>query len=495
MKTYYLLIIFIQLVLNTNTFSQVFDSREDLGLIEYDPIDEASGIAASRKNTDVLWTHNDSGDLNRIYGLNTQGEHLGVYTISGANARDWEDIAVGPGPTAGENYIYVADIGDNSAQYETKYIYRVLEPDVSSTQDPVNITLTNVETISFQYPDGKRDAETIMIDPLNKDIYIVSKREEFVRVYRLAYPQSTTQTITAIHVATLDLTGGQGGALGRTVGGDISHTGFEILIKTRVKIYYWPRNASENLWEAFAVSPVTLPYIEEPQGEAVAWAPDARGYYTVSEEPGGTPAHLYFYPRIDDPVPVELSSFTARLTDNKVFLEWSTETEIGNYGFDVERSITNDDWKKIGFVPGSGNSSSIINYSFIDEDIPNASVLYYRLKQLDNDGSYEYSDEVLVAITATSDFDLHQNYPNPFNPSTKIKFQISDLPAGRHGFGFVSLKVYDVIGNEIATLVNEEKAAGNYAVEFDATLLTSGIYFYRLQTNMFVKTKKMLLVK
>lgn len=124
MKGFIILVIFF--AFNT-TFSQVFDPREDLGLLEYNPIDEASGLAASRKNSDVLWTHNDSGDLNRIYGLNTNGKHLGVYTINGVNARDWEDIVVGPGPAAGENYIYIADIGDNNAQYDTKYIYRVLE--------------------------------------------------------------------------------------------------------------------------------------------------------------------------------------------------------------------------------------------------------------------------------------------------------------------------------------------------------------------------------
>ena len=269
-----------------NTFAQVFGSRQDLGLIEYAPIDEASGLAASRKNTGVLWTHNDSGDLNRIYGLNTSGEHLGVYNINGVTARDWEDIAVGPGPVTGENYIYIADIGDNNAVYDTKYIYRVLEPNVSSSQEPIDTTLTNVETISFQFPDGKRDAETIMVDPFNNDIYIVSKRDTNVRVYRLAYPQSTTGVITAVHVATLDLMGGQGTPLGWTVAGDISYTGYEILIKTGGKVYYWQRDLSGDLWDSFDTAPVTLPYIAEPQGEAITWAPDSRGYYTVSEEAG-----------------------------------------------------------------------------------------------------------------------------------------------------------------------------------------------------------------
>ena len=253
------------------------------------------------------------------------------------------------------------------------------------------------------------------------------------------------------------------------------------------------RDLSQRLGTALDIDPIIVPYIEEPQGEAVAWAPDARGYYTVSEEPGGTPARLYFYPRIDDPLPVELSSFTARLTNNKVSLEWSTETEVNNYGFDVERSSfsitpSQDDWLKIGFVRGSGNSSSAINYSIIDEDIPNVSMLSYRLKQIDNDGSYDYSDEVLVINSAPSEYALQQNYPNPFNPITKIKYQLSQL-------SFLTIMVYDILGNEVATLVNEETPAGTFEVKFDATSLPSGIYFYKLHAGTFIEIKKMVLIQ
>lgn len=273
--------------------AQVFGDRQDLGLIQYNPINEASGIVVSRKNLDVLWTHNDSGDSNRIFAFSRQGVHLGVYRISGATNRDWEDIAVGPGPVTGMQYIYIGDIGDNNAAYNLKYIYRAVEPDVSSTQNPIDTTLLSVEKITFQYPDGRRDAETLMVDPLTKDIYIVSKREDSVKVYLLDYPQSTTQTITATHMATLNLS--------FTVGGDIASGGYEILIKTRSEIYYWFRSPGQNLWEAFNSPPLKLPYIEEPQGEAVGWAPDVRGYYTISEEADNIPAHLYFYPRIDPP--------------------------------------------------------------------------------------------------------------------------------------------------------------------------------------------------
>ena len=165
-----------------------------VGALGYSQIDEASGIVASRKNTDVLWVHNDSGDGPYVYAMNREGDHLGRYYISGASATDWEDIAIGPGPVAGESYLYCGDIGDNSAVRSSIKIYRIVEPTVSSTQSPVNATLYGANSIEMIYPDGARDAETLMVDPVNRDLYIVSKRDSLSRVYRAAYPQSTSMT-------------------------------------------------------------------------------------------------------------------------------------------------------------------------------------------------------------------------------------------------------------------------------------------------------------
>jgi hypothetical protein len=275
------------LSLKAHAQSSKNNNRVDRGLIEYDRINEASGIAASRKNAEVLWTHNDSGDENHLYALNTQGKHLGVYVVAGAAARDWEDMAIGPGPVEGQHYIYIGDIGDNGAEFNLKYVYRIPEPGVDAKQTPVTKTLSGAETITLQYPDGNRDAETLMIDPLTKDLYIVSKGDSSSRVYRAPYPQLTTQTITMEQVTTLPL--------GLVVSGDISPSGEEILIKTYFAIYYWRRAPSQNLWQAFDKAPVMVPYIMEPQGEAVCWKADGKGYYTISEEFGGIPAHLYFY--------------------------------------------------------------------------------------------------------------------------------------------------------------------------------------------------------
>jgi hypothetical protein len=267
-----------------------FGNRVDCGLIEYDRINEASGIAASRQNPDVLWTHNDSGDKNRLFALNTHGKHLGTYIIDGVKARDWEDIAIGPGPVEGRHYLYIGDIGDNGREYEYKYIYRIPEPKVDSSQASVDTTLFGAETIAVFYPRINYDAEALMVDPLTKDIYILTKGDTSSHVFRAAYPQSLKRGTRLEQVTTL--------RLGWVVGGDSSPSGDEILVKTYPAIYYWHREPEQNFGEVFKMAPATLPYVWEPQGEAVGWKADGKGYFTISEELGGFPAHLYFYPRL-----------------------------------------------------------------------------------------------------------------------------------------------------------------------------------------------------
>jgi len=188
-------------------------------------------------------------------------------------------------------------------------------------------------------------------------------------------------------------------------------------------------------------------------------------------------------------IPVELTAFTASTFNSKVTLNWTTATETNNSGFEIQRKLDNSDWERICFVEGYGTTTEPKEYSYVD-DISSitASSFAYRLKQIDFDGSYEYSDEVYVENPAPIDYALHQNYPNPFNPVTKIKYQLPEL-------SFVTLKVYDVLGNEIAALVNKEKPAGSYEVEFNATSLPSGVYFYTIRTNEFIETKKMVLMK
>ena len=297
MKLCIILILLFSLLLASDP---VFGERQDFGEIQYSPINEASGIVGSYKNENVFWTHNDSGDQNRIYAFNNEGQHLGVYTLQNCSARDWEDIAIGPGPDEDQDYLYVGEIGDNSSQYEIKNIFRFIEPNVESNQSPVNETLYNIDIIAFQYPDGNRDAETLMLDPLTKDIIIVSKREEFVHIYNLPFPQNTTGTILfpdLIH--TMDFyPNDDSDNSGWIVAGDISRDGAEILVKSYVHIFHFPRYENQTIAEALTNTMTQVEYIEEVQGEAVAWHQDSFGYFTLSEEAANIPCHLYFYPRI-----------------------------------------------------------------------------------------------------------------------------------------------------------------------------------------------------
>jgi hypothetical protein len=191
-------------------------------------------------------------------------------------------------------------------------------------------------------------------------------------------------------------------------------------------------------------------------------------------------------------IPVELSSFTASANENSVTLNWSTATETNNSGFSVERKTPLDErWKEVGFVPGFGTTTERMNYSFADENL-NMGSYSYRLKQIDFDGKTEYSDAIIVEVASPEKFVLLQNYPNPFNPSTTIGFS---LPQASN----VTVEIYNVVGERVASLVNKTLEAGYHNLNFDASKFPSGTYIYQLKANsangIFVETKKMLLMK
>ncbi len=199
-------------------------------------------------------------------------------------------------------------------------------------------------------------------------------------------------------------------------------------------------------------------------------------------------------------VPVELVSFSYEISkQNNVTLSWITATETNNEGFELfRREVNEEEWQSISFVEGHGTTTEISSYTYADKNL-NSGNYNYRLKQIDFNGSFTYYNlEETVEISPPLKFELSQNYPNPFNPSTKIKFSIPSV--GTQRVVSVQLKVYDVLGNEVATLVNEEKPAGEYEVEFfvgrdSRPDIASGIYFYQLKTGSFVETKKMILLK
>jgi len=188
------------------------------------------------------------------------------------------------------------------------------------------------------------------------------------------------------------------------------------------------------------------------------------------------------------PFPVELSRFDAVLAEDKVLLNWRTETEVNNYGFYIERSVNNSDWLVLSFIEGYGNSNSFKEYSFSDSDIKLSGKYYYRLRQMDNDGTYEYSKIVTIEADTPNYLYVIRNYPNPFNPVTNIEFS---LP----GKQLVSLRIYNNLGELVTELVNEIKEAGKYSVTFDGSNLSSDVYFYRFETPSFAKSDKMILLK
>ena len=384
------------IIFSSNIFPQEFGPREDLAIIESSEINEASGIEASSKNPGVFWTFNDSGGENKIYAFSSTGKNLGSYIISGTANKDWEDISIGPGPSEGEYYIYIGDFGDNGGKRTYKSIYRILEPNVDSSQSPVDTALSGVTRLVFQYPEGKKyNAESLMIDPLNNDVYVVLK-DDLTRVFRATKPDSFHWVPDWI-VDTLEVVDTLA-FRSKANAADISDNGTEILIKDDNFVYHWYRDSSESVAKALSRIAKVLPYVKEPNGEGICWAPDSSGYYTFSE---GLHPHLYFYPRV------------------------VTSVESNN-------------------------------------NLPDQ-------------------------------FKLEQNYPNPFNPSTTIQYTIPNV-AAKHA-SFVHLAIYDILGKEITTLVNKEQAPGSYKVQWNAFGQASGVYFYKLNVEGFIKTKKMILLR
>jgi hypothetical protein len=187
-------------------------------------------------------------------------------------------------------------------------------------------------------------------------------------------------------------------------------------------------------------------------------------------------------------IPVELTSFAANVNNNgQVVLNWATATELNNLMFEIERKDENSEFRTIGYVEGAGTTTEPQQYSYIDATV-NTGTYTYRLKNVDYDGRYYFSDPVEVDVQGPLSFALNQNYPNPFNPSTNIKFSIPEA-------GDIKLAVYNIVGEEVAVLINGFTEAGFYSVTFNATSLPSGVYLYKLQSANSVETKKMMLLK
>jgi hypothetical protein len=266
--------------------------RQVRGVLDDPRIHEASGLVASRRNRGVLWVHNDSGDTTRIFAIDTRARLVGTYYLPLTRARDWEDIALGPGPDPGRDYLYIGDIGDNQRRRRQIVVHRVPEPKVVRASMPIDTSLSAAETLVLLYPDGPHDSETLLVDPLTGDLFVVAKESGRQGVYRAPYPLRDGSTVALERVSELRLAI-PGAASQRAVAGDIAPSGQWVLVKSYDFVFRWPRRAAD-AW--FSVEPQLLPYVPEPQGEAIAWAADEMGYFTLSEVAGGAPAILYYYP-------------------------------------------------------------------------------------------------------------------------------------------------------------------------------------------------------
>ncbi|WP_295799162.1 hypothetical protein [Mucilaginibacter sp.] len=252
---------------------------------------EISGVAASRVNPGILYIHNDSGNLNQVYLTDGTGADKGTLNLVPVSNRDWEDIAVGPGPVGGKSYVYVADIGDNDSKYKSIFIYRFVEPDLAGKIKPV-LNIDTVDKIELKYPDGPRNAETLMVDPQTKDIYIASKESNTSKIYVAHYPQNTSAGTVMTPVVKL--------LFNKATGGDISPDGTEILLRSKELVWYWKLSDGTGISAGLLTKPDHAPYASnEPQGEGIGFAADGSGYFTTTEvrDYPGNPATISFYKR------------------------------------------------------------------------------------------------------------------------------------------------------------------------------------------------------
>lgn len=253
------------------------------GTLQDKELNEISGISASGIAKDVLYVHNDSGDTSRFFAIAPNGKLLGTiyYNADGThknNAYDVEDIAVGPGPDTKKSYIYLADIGDNGAVRPVINIYRLAEQASWTSNKSADSKAT---TLHLKYPDGPHDAEAMMIDPIQKLLYIVTKRADSVSVYTTPLAFKAKDTVVMTYRTKLFFKGFK--PFNWITAADVSKDGRYIVVKSYEKVYYWKRDGSEPIWQTLQRKPIEPNYQQEKQGEAIGFAADGRGYYTTSE--------------------------------------------------------------------------------------------------------------------------------------------------------------------------------------------------------------------
>jgi hypothetical protein len=333
------------------------------GTVTIPGLAEASGIIASRNNDSVLWTHNDSGDSARIFALDTEGRHLGTYTLLGAANVDYEDIALGPGPITNVLYLYVGDIGDNTEARANIKVYQIPEPAVYSRQylNPVSASLKGVRALTLTYPDGPHNAEALLVDPWTGDLFIATKHATTSGIYQATKANldaTTSLTLTFVRTINFDVVSG----------GDISPTGLELILRQENFARLWTRLPGQTISNALASTPVSILVIgtpTEPNGEAVGFDAIGSGYYTLSDS--ATTQPLYYFQRTS---PYATKAPRTLMPAGAQWKYLDTGTNLGtswrNPGF------TDSSWNTgpARFGYGMGNEDTTVNYG------PNASNKY-----------------------------------------------------------------------------------------------------------------------
>ncbi|GGZ35849.1 hypothetical protein GCM10007049_31410 [Echinicola pacifica] len=260
-----------QVRIDPQVVDSLYTKGYEKGLVDRKILDEASGLASSKVFDNLIYTHNDSDGAPVVYKIDSLGQSKGAITLSGIYNRDWEDIAVGPNATGDKSIIYVGEIGDNQGRYPSIKLYSFEEP--HSEEGDVELIPHVTEMV---YPDGPRDAETLMVDPWDGEVYIISKRDSSNVLFRVPTTHNDQEKVTLEKVLTLPVT--------MSVAGDISPDGTEIILKNYWVVYHWARLPGQSLKEAMSAPPVQLPYLPEPQGEALTFAFDGKSYFSLSEE-------------------------------------------------------------------------------------------------------------------------------------------------------------------------------------------------------------------
>lgn len=319
-----------------------FSNQYDLGEIKIPVLDEASGLATSRKYPNIIWTHND-GPQGIIFAFNTKGNYIAQFKLADTlihSDSDFEDICIGPGPIEGVDYIYLGDIGDNGALRQIKYVVRFPEPfvDINNSNTLVQ-NINKADMLPFSYPDSARDSETLMIDPLTKDIYHVSKRETYVAVYKMPYPQLIDKLNLLEKTNTLTMGKSFFDGSGVT-GGDISPNGKEILIRDYQVVYYYYKNDKESIKDAFARNPIIIPQYNlfpfvEPQGEAICWTFGGNGFFTTGEIKQKIKPHLSYFKKNSTNIETEINKLDINIKIENNYLFVTNDINLINISLQI----------------------------------------------------------------------------------------------------------------------------------------------------------------